>query len=842
MKRTPAKPLEMSRAGFDFQPARRMVRMQEMKSKSLKAARAFVALAAFSLALGCETTAEQETVPTSVSTTPTALPQTVAPAAVVAPVAQTNGAAVATTNATVAAQTSNVSTNAPDDDSGTVEAVAPTLPANIRFSEPVKEIVKLGQSTVDDAVLLAFVSNVKEKFDLDANEILYLHDVGIPSNVIAEMLKKDGQDPKLAEVVETNPDAATLAEPATNAAPAQPVAAAAVQAAPPAPTQQQVEVTTNYIPNTAEAPAPPQQQVVVQQPAQTTVVYTTPQPASVTYFYDSLSPYGTWHVVPEYGWVWQPSVAVIDPGWRPYGPRGRWVWTSAGWYWHSDYSWGWAPFHYGRWYMSSHRGWVWVPDMTWGPSWVTWRYSTDYCGWAPLPPAAYFHHGVGFTYYGSRVGFSFGFGLGYDRFCFVPTRHFYHHRPWHHHVPHHHTRFAYERSRPMNRWEFRGHDHFVNHGPGRDHVERHTGRRLHEVAIKDNPPAAGANSSASRRERFVSRGGDTSGTIYRPTPPRSTTQVADTMASRRGITRANYSDASGRSSKDPIGPTTVPGSVDRGSSRGQPGATPSGRTGKPDVSPRVAHSAPQTQTPSSGSRVDSPTRTIPGGGMTKPGTAPAVNTPSRRDATPAPTQPSRRDYSTPRTQPQAQPSAPATQPSRRDFAKPQTSVAPPVVSHAAPTTASPAPTRRDYVTPIPGAPSSSRGSVAQAPVVTAPAPATSPRSYTPAPAPTFQKPMRIETPSAPAPSRREYTPAPSYSAPPARSYSAPNYQAPAPSAPARSYSAPNYNPPAQSAPSRSYSAPNYNPPAQSAPSRSYSAPSSPGPSRFEAARGRNGKD
>ena len=31
-------------------------------------------------------------------------------------------------------------------------------------------------------------------------------------------------------------------------------------------------------------------------------------------------------------------------------------------------------------------GWCWAPDTVWGPSWVTWRYSGDYCGWAPLPP------------------------------------------------------------------------------------------------------------------------------------------------------------------------------------------------------------------------------------------------------------------------------------------------------------------------------------------------------------------------------------------------------------------------------------------------------------------------
>lgn len=782
-----------------------------MKLKSAKAFRNLAALAAIGFTFGCETTAESETVPVRVSSAPVAPPVAVEPAAVVTPVAV--APALTAAPATNVAVVSTNAVAAPDDDSGVIEAVAPTLPANIKFSEPVKEIVKLGQSTVDDAVLLAFVANAKERFDLEADEILYLHDVGVPSTVIAEMLKKDGQNPALAEMTETTaPDVAALNGPATNAAPA----AVSAGVPPPQPQQQAVEVTTNYIPNTAAAPQ--QQVVVVQQPQpQTTVVYTTPQPEQVTYFYDSLSPYGSWYVTPEYGWVWQPTVAVVDTGWRPYGPRGRWVWSSAGWYWHSDYSWGWAPFHYGRWYLSSHRGWVWVPDTTWGPSWVTWRYSSDYCGWAPLPPAARFHHGVGFTYYGSSVGFSFSFGLGYDRFCFVPSRHFYHHRPWDYHLDRHYVRSAYDSCRPINRWEFRGRDHFVNHGPGREHVERHTGARLQEVAIKDAPsPATGVRAPRERIERR----GETAAAIYRPAPPKNPTQVADNMpASRRDLgernNRIGVSPASGVVSKDPLASGRAPASTPRTPATGPLGDTPSRRS-IPSRNDAVA-AKPNYSAP-----------------------APAVTTTPRNVARPQATQPL--------TQPsvrETKPSYTAPQPSRRDYtAKPQVAAPTPTPQPATPAPAPEIqrtiPSRRDYnnnINPSRNAPAIQ--APAQAPVVTpsTPAPAPSRRDYTPAP--TFQKPAtRIETPApsrrdfsttpAPAPSytppsRRDFaTPAPSYTPPPSRR----DYAAPAPSysAPAPTYSAPSRAP--ATAPAPSYSAPSRGP-SSGAPSQapSYSAPS-----------------
>src|SRR5437762_11828920 len=56
---------------------------------------------------------------------------------------------------------------------------------------------------------------------------------------------------------------------------------------------------------------------------------------SFQFFYDNLSPYGTWISYPQYGYVWHPNVGR---GFRPYGTRGHWVWSDEyEWIWVSDY-------------------------------------------------------------------------------------------------------------------------------------------------------------------------------------------------------------------------------------------------------------------------------------------------------------------------------------------------------------------------------------------------------------------------------------------------------------------------------------------------------------------------
>ncbi len=103
---------------------------------------------------------------------------------------------------------------------------------------------------------------------------------------------------------------------------------------------------------------------------------------SLDTFEGPLEPYGSWVMVRNYGRVWRPHVA---PGWRPYY-YGRWEWTHEGWLWVSDEPFGWAAYHYGRWSHDPYQGWFWVPGYQWAPAWVSWRYSGDVVGWAPLAP------------------------------------------------------------------------------------------------------------------------------------------------------------------------------------------------------------------------------------------------------------------------------------------------------------------------------------------------------------------------------------------------------------------------------------------------------------------------
>ena len=122
------------------------------------------------------------------------------------------------------------------------------------------------------------------------------------------------------------------------------------------------------------------------------------------FFYDNLSPYGTWVSYPSHGYVWIPSVA---PGFRPYFSSGHWVYTPEGWMWVSFYDWGWAPFHYGSWLYDPFYGWMWVPGYHWAPAWVTWGYYSGYYGWAPLSPG---------------ISFNFSYCPPVNYWVFVPPR------------------------------------------------------------------------------------------------------------------------------------------------------------------------------------------------------------------------------------------------------------------------------------------------------------------------------------------------------------------------------------------------------------------------------------
>ncbi len=86
--------------------------------------------------------------------------------------------------------------------------------------------------------------------------------------------------------------------------------------------------------------------------------------------YEDLDENGQWDSDPEYGTVWYPRTVAAD--WAPYR-YGHWVWVSPwGWTWVDDASWGFAPFHYGRWVVARGR-WCWVPSPP-RPAYVTREY------------------------------------------------------------------------------------------------------------------------------------------------------------------------------------------------------------------------------------------------------------------------------------------------------------------------------------------------------------------------------------------------------------------------------------------------------------------------------------
>ena len=73
---------------------------------------------------------------------------------------------------------------------------------------------------------------------------------------------------------------------------------------------------------------------------------------------EDLNGNGDWETDPDEGAVWYPT--NVAAGWVPYS-CGNWTWMAPwGWTWVDCASWGFAPFHYGRW---EHRGsrWGWIP-------------------------------------------------------------------------------------------------------------------------------------------------------------------------------------------------------------------------------------------------------------------------------------------------------------------------------------------------------------------------------------------------------------------------------------------------------------------------------------------------
>ena len=296
------------------------------------------------------------------------------------------------------------------------------------------DLIRMARSGVDEEVLTAYIDTSPSTFDLSADDIVTLKDLGVPSKVINEALlhgyaKKSDSVPAA--------EAGDIKKTASN----------------------DISVTIS-----TAAVAPP------------------PGDLNISFFYESLYPYGNWlNISGE--WCWQPNAAVMSPDWAPYCRYGHWVDSDWGWCWVSDYSWGWAPFHYGRWFHHRTHGWCWVPDTEWGPAWVAWRKGDDFCGWAPLPPRTRYVNNKGFYFGASLAGVDFEFNLTMNDYFFVPASHFCDPHPWINVVPSIRQEEVFRRTAFVrNSYGFE-HDHIINRGVPVEEISRASNRRIQPITI-----------------------------------------------------------------------------------------------------------------------------------------------------------------------------------------------------------------------------------------------------------------------------------------------------------------------------------------------------------------------
>jgi hypothetical protein len=121
-----------------------------------------------------------------------------------------------------------------------------------------------------------------------------------------------------------------------------------------------------------------------------------------------------------------------------------------------------------------------VPGYDWAPAWVCWRQADGYCGWAPLPPGATFRAGVGLWFDG-RLAVDVDFGLGADRFTFVPYDRFWDHNFHAFLLPRERVSLVFGRSVVMNGYRL-DHGRFVVEGLGRDRMATLT---HHEIRAEE---------------------------------------------------------------------------------------------------------------------------------------------------------------------------------------------------------------------------------------------------------------------------------------------------------------------------------------------------------------------
>ncbi|GGH16916.1 DUF6600 domain-containing protein [Mucilaginibacter phyllosphaerae] len=284
-------------------------------------------------------------------------------------------------------------------------------------------------------------------------------------------------------------------------------------------------------------------------------------------FYDELQPYGTWVYDPQYGNVWVPDV---EEDFRPYATRGYWAMTDYGNTWVSDYPWGWATFHYGRWRFDDYYGWEWVPGNEWAPAWVSWRNGGGYYGWAPMEP------GISID-----AAYSDNYNVPDNYWIFAPYAYINYTNVYNYYVPYNRTRTII-RNTTWLRNSYNYNNRVYYGGPRREEIQRYSNRpvkiyninnvsrpsritvnnnniNIYRPAVRQNTgarPARVVDGAAYQQQNPAQRIGSrdrSRGTVYNAENAAKLSEAAKNSRPDSRIIRGNNND--GRGTVNPARPT-----------------------------------------------------------------------------------------------------------------------------------------------------------------------------------------------------------------------------------------------------------------------------------------------
>jgi len=341
-------------------------------------------------------------------------------------------------------------------------------------------------------------------------------------------------------------------------------------------------------------------------------------------FYDELMPYGDWVKDGRHGYVWLPAVYE---DFHPYATNGHWVMTGYGNTWVSDYDWGWATFHYGRWYFDdNYQSWAWIPDYNWGPAWVDWRSGGGYYGWAPMGP-----------------GFSINLRINIPSayWVFVPQRRFGYANVYNYYVPYAKRVNIYNHTTVINNTVVYNNNHYYG-GPTRREVERVTNRAYPERRIENSNSAgrtvASRNSVSAYRPDLQSARRTT--TAARPSRTLSSGEARTQPSTSPSRVTSRSEAVSGRSATTPAGSSRASERVttpSRSENSGVRSTTPSSSRSGFETNP-YSGTQTRTSTPSRQSQGSSTNSRSSEARSSSPAARPESSRQSQTRSTPARTQ------------------------------------------------------------------------------------------------------------------------------------------------------------------------------------------------------------